>query len=127
MIAEGLLCLALNIFNEARSEPIDSQIAVAAVTMNRMKDKDNSSSICDVVYEPSAFSWTKHKKKIKEPTNLDEIEYKAFLQAKQIASLYIQGRLKNPIGSRRYFNHKSMGKRYDTPHKPIRFDKLVYY
>lgn len=127
MIAEGLLCLALNIFNEARSEPIDSQIAVAAVTINRMKDKEYPSSICDVVYEPSAFSWTKHKKKIKEPKNLDEIEYKAFLQAKQIASLYIQGKLKNPIGSRKYFNHKSMGKRYDTPYKPIRFDKLVYY
>jgi spore germination cell wall hydrolase CwlJ-like protein len=127
MIAESLLCLALNIFHEARSEPLESQVAVAAVTINRLKDKDHPSSICEVVYEPKAFSWTRHKKKVREPSFSDEIEYKAFLQAKQIASLYTQGRLKNPIGSRKYFNHRSMGKRYDTPNKLIRFDKLVYY
>lgn len=127
MIAEGILCLALNIFYEARSEPIQSQVAVAAITMNRVNDKEHPSSICKVVYEPSAFSWTQKFRKIREPNLTDDIEKKAYLQAKQIASLYIQGKLENPIGSRKYFNHKSMGKRYNTPYKPIRFNKLVYY
>ena len=32
---EAVLCLALNVYFEARSEPINSQFAVAEVTMNR--------------------------------------------------------------------------------------------
>jgi spore germination cell wall hydrolase CwlJ-like protein len=127
MIAEGILCLALNIFHEARSEPIQSQVAVAAITMNRVNDKEHPSSICKVVYEPSAFSWTQEFTEIIEPALTNDIEKKAYLQAKQIASLYIQGKLKNPIGSRKYFNHKSLGKRHNTPYRPIRFSKLVYY
>ena len=36
MLAQGaLLCLALNIYHEARGEPLKGQIAVASVTMNR--------------------------------------------------------------------------------------------
>ncbi len=130
MIMESLLCLALNIFHEARSEPIESQIGVAAVTVNRSRDKGYPSSICKVVYEPSAFSWTasKAKRQIRNVSQIKgEEDKKAFLKAKQIAYLYLQGKLENPVGSRKYFNHKSLGKRYDTPNRPIRFDKLVYY
>ena len=38
MIAESILCLALNIYFEARSEDIASQLAVAQVTINRVED-----------------------------------------------------------------------------------------
>lgn len=130
MLVESLLCLALNIFHEARSEPIESQIGVAAVTVNRSRDKGYPSSICKVVYEPSAFSWTssKAKRSIKDISQIKgEEDKKAFLQAKRIADLYLKGKIESTVGSRKYFNHKSMGKRYNTPYKPIRFDKLVYY
>lgn len=51
----ALLCLALNIFKEARGEPELGQFAVAMVTLNRTTvDK----GICDVVLEPNQFSWT---------------------------------------------------------------------
>jgi len=104
---------------EARSEPIESQVAIAAVTMNRVMEKDQKSTICRVVYQPGSFSWTKKRVKIKEP--------KAYNKAKQVASLYLSGKLNNPIGNRKYFNHISLGKRFSTPHKPIRISKLVYY
>ena len=49
------LCLASNIYFEARGEPIDGQILVAEVTMNRGSD------ICATVFEPDQFSWTNDK------------------------------------------------------------------
>lgn len=104
---------------EARSEPINSQVAVAAVTMNRVMDKDKKSTICRVVYQPGSFSWTNKRVKVKEPL--------AFNRAKEVAMLYLSGKLNNPIGSRKYFNHISLGKRFSTPHRPIRISKLVYY
>lgn len=129
MIATGLLCLALNIFWEARSEPVETQIGVAAVTMNRAKEED-SKAICETVYEPSAFSWTssRSKRKIKHEDQIKNHEdRKAFIRAKEIAHLYLQGKLKNPVGSSLYFNHKRLGKRYKTPNKPIVISQLMYY
>lgn len=51
-------CLARNIYFESRGEPIDGQYAVAFVTLNRVEDERWPDSICEVVYQPSQFSWT---------------------------------------------------------------------
>ena len=61
-------CLALNIYHEARGEPLDGQYAVAEVTMNRVASKRYPETICEVVFEKrwdsireryvGAFSWT---------------------------------------------------------------------
>jgi N-acetylmuramoyl-L-alanine amidase len=51
-------CLAMNIYHEARGEVIEGQIAVAHVTMNRVKHNYWPETICEVVYQPSQFSWT---------------------------------------------------------------------
>lgn len=62
--AEELECLALNIYHEARDEPTEGQIAVAAVTLNRVASSAFPDTICSVVYNaarsgrPCAFSWT---------------------------------------------------------------------
>jgi len=42
-------CLASNIYFEARSEPVQGQIAVAFVTLNRVKSPDFPDTICEVV------------------------------------------------------------------------------
>jgi spore germination cell wall hydrolase CwlJ-like protein len=46
-------CLASNIYFEARSEPVDGQIAVAFVTLNRVASQDFPNTICDVVKQKS--------------------------------------------------------------------------
>lgn len=51
-----LLCLALNVYFEARNEPISGQLAVAEVTIRRAK-KFNS-SVCKEVFLDKQFSWT---------------------------------------------------------------------
>ena len=38
-LLEGLLWLTLNVYHEARSEPLIGQMAVALVTLNRANEK----------------------------------------------------------------------------------------
>ncbi|KAA6183403.1 cell wall hydrolase [Thiohalocapsa marina] len=58
-----LLCLALNIYHEARSEPESGQMAVARVTLNRVASDAFPGSICGVVKQGGQqrnrcqFSW----------------------------------------------------------------------
>lgn len=58
-----VLCLAKNIYHEARGESYKGQLAVAVVTLNRVNSKKYSNNICDVVYERKQFSWTLLKKR----------------------------------------------------------------
>lgn len=58
-------CLAKNIFHEAGIEPIEGKIAVAQVTLNRLKSGRWGKDICSVVFHKAQFSWTNDKKKIK--------------------------------------------------------------
>lgn len=55
---EGLECLALNIYHEARGEEEYGRDMVAAVTLNRVLDSKFPSSICEVVWQSKQFSWT---------------------------------------------------------------------
>ncbi|UEM22529.1 cell wall hydrolase [Skermanella mucosa] len=52
------LCLARNIYFEARGESSRGQYAVAAVTLNRVREKRWPDGICGVVYQSKQFSWT---------------------------------------------------------------------
>jgi spore germination cell wall hydrolase CwlJ-like protein len=61
-------CLARNVFYEAGNQPAAGQIAVAQVTLNRVKDGRWGKHVCDVVYSKAQFSWTlNHKKKWTQP------------------------------------------------------------
>lgn len=51
-------CLAVNVYHEARGEPGIGRIAVAEVTMNRVASPRFPDSVCRVVHQEAAFSWT---------------------------------------------------------------------
>ncbi len=51
-------CLALNVYHEARGENAEGQLAVARVTLNRVKSDLFPDSVCEVVWQPRQFSWT---------------------------------------------------------------------
>ena len=56
--ADGpLMCLALNIYWEARNQNVAGQLAVAQVTMNRYYDPRYPDDVCEVVYDHKQFSW----------------------------------------------------------------------
>lgn len=71
--AKEVECMAKNIYYESRSEPIEGQIAVAQVTLNRVAHSNWPNDICSVVYEPKQFSWTWLEK---DQTPNDPIAYK---------------------------------------------------
>ena len=48
---EDVMCMAKNIFFEAAVESTAGKLAVAQVTLNRVKSKNYPNTICDVVYE----------------------------------------------------------------------------
>ncbi len=63
-LSQSLDCLALNIYHEARGEPLDGQVAVAQVVMNRVGDAEFPGQVCDVVRQGGEwprdrcqFSW----------------------------------------------------------------------
>jgi len=51
-------CLALNIYYEARNQPLAGKLAVASVVINRVNDERFPNTICEVVYQgPTRPSW----------------------------------------------------------------------
>lgn len=67
MILEtALICLALNVYHEARGESFEGKQAVASVTLNRVRDNRFPDTVCAVVKQASRrkgkpracqFSW----------------------------------------------------------------------
>jgi spore germination cell wall hydrolase CwlJ-like protein len=62
VLEKEILCLAKNIYYEAGFEPYEGKLAVATVTMNRVKHKQFPKTVCGVVYQKNKkgcqFSWT---------------------------------------------------------------------
>ena len=57
MIELVLMCLSMNVYFEARNQPLAGQVAVAQVTMNRVASPDYPDDVCGVVYQHKQFSW----------------------------------------------------------------------
>lgn len=60
---EDFMCLARNIFFEAGVESNYGKMAVAQVTLNRVKAPRWGDSICEVVFARNQFSWTRDSSK----------------------------------------------------------------
>ena len=62
MLSTALTCLALNVYHEARSDPMVGQYAVAQVVMNRVQHSKFPNDVCSVVKQSRKdgtcqFSW----------------------------------------------------------------------
>src|SRR4051812_31944557 len=82
------LCLARNIYFEARGEGSRGQYAVAAVTLNRVREKRWADGICGVVYQKKQFSWTQSWP-MSRPTVIDD--QAAWQRAAEVAVLSLVG------------------------------------
>jgi N-acetylmuramoyl-L-alanine amidase len=51
MISAALMCLALNVYHEARSEPLQGQAAVAHVVLNRVASGRWPDDVCSVIHQ----------------------------------------------------------------------------
>jgi len=84
MIMTATMCLALNLYFEARGEPLSGQLAVAQVTLNRVTDDRYPDTICDVVWEDKQFSWT-HDGNHDDPKRMDNFDVNLWHAVRELA------------------------------------------
>lgn len=58
MIAEALMCMALNMYHEAKNQSMLGQVAVGQVVMNRVKDERFPDTVCEVVKQAITYKGT---------------------------------------------------------------------
>ena len=124
MIETAMLCLALNIFYEARGESLKGQQAVAQVTMNRAEwDPDK---VCSVVFRPYQFSWAnplttvsrEQRRKASARFQPWNEEPQAWELAKTIAWQALGGRLPDVVGQSTHFHTHQVSPRWSrSPRK----------
>ena len=61
--ADEVNCLALNIYHEARNQPLVGKLAVAQVTINRVNDNRFPNSVCAVVMQGFYYNQSPIKNK----------------------------------------------------------------
>ncbi len=65
-------CLASAVYFEARGEPIEGQLAVAEVVLNRVASEQYPDTICEVVEQPWQFSFVNATGRIPEANRSSE-------------------------------------------------------
>lgn len=113
-----IMCLALNVFYEANTEPELGQLAVAHVTMNRAQH--HKQNVCKVVYASKQFSWTSQED-LRKPSRED------LKEARKIASLVIAGQTKDPTNGATYFHHVKVHPRWKKLKRTVQIGNHIFY
>jgi hypothetical protein len=102
-------CLAQAVYFESRGEPIEGQLAVAEVVINRAKSGLYPDNYCDVVTQPAQFSFVRHGRipSVNEASAawqkakaIAEIAQQNLWQTKAADALYFHATYVNPSWSR---------------------------
>lgn len=109
-------CLTNNILYEARGEGVKGMLAVADVTMNRVKSKRFPNTICGVVYQPHQFSWTKQPKQRLKSLEL-QVEY---VLARQLAIARTKGYHKGLTKGSTFYHNHSVSPRWASKMKNVK-------
>ena len=117
MMGTALLCLAMNVYHEARGETMTGQYAVAHVVMNRVKDRRWPNDVCKVVKQRKSktkcqFSWWCDGK-----SDRPKEEY-AWAYAQMIATDVIKGNVPDFTGGSTHYHASNV--------KPYWADKMLY-
>jgi spore germination cell wall hydrolase CwlJ-like protein len=134
-----LECMAMNIYREAGYEPFEGKVAVAQVTMNRVKDGRFGEDVCGVIYKKNVvmekvvcqFSWACDSAARSRPVNPAaynesyEVAKKVLLEGFKLdvlkEALYYHANYVNPrwplekigqIGNHIFYKPKEKGKNY---------------
>lgn len=136
MVLEVVMCLAINIYHESRSEPFLGQVSVAHTVMNRVESQHYPNNACDVVHQgPIRESWkTKQFKDLAEAERVyfpvkNKCQFswycdgkediianeKALLKAVKVALYVYSGESKDPTDGATHY-HATYVKPYWAPH-----------
>ncbi|MXO63031.1 cell wall hydrolase [Qipengyuania oceanensis] len=100
-LSEEMQCLAGAVYFESRGEPLDGQLAVAQVIINRAESRQFPASYCSVVYQRSQFSFVKNgaMPQIRTSSN-------AWRKARAIARIAHEGMWDSKAADSLYFHAK---------------------
>lgn len=110
--SKDVVCIAQTIYHESRGEPLEGQIAVASVVLNRTNHKQFPDTVCGVVYQKYQFSWTLDKKKRqfdKKSLELAKKVYTGEIADNTNGALYFHGKQINPKWNKNMLKVKSVG------------------
>jgi len=97
ILTAAAMCLATNIFFEARGEDLMGKLAIAEVTMNRVESNKYPDTVCEVVWQRKQFSWT-HDGRHDDPSRYkSKIDKAAWRDSQVMAYMVMSGEL--PLAS----------------------------
>lgn len=121
-VDEHLRCLAQNIYHEARGEQEAGQLAVAAVTLNRVRSPYFPNTVCEVVWQPWQFSWTRAY------PEFHRVDPRAWDEAWRIARLALQGRYPPGIHRATHFHAREVRPEWSMGIRPLsRIGRHLFY
>lgn len=104
-LSPELRCLAGAVYFEARGEPLEGQLAVAEVIINRSQDGRFPASYCGVVYQRSQFSFVRNGRMPRIATGsaawnnavaIAQIAHRNLFQSKADDALFFHARYASP-------------------------------
>ncbi len=122
-LSEQMHCLAGAVYFESRGEPLNGQLAVAQVVINRADDRRFPASYCDVVFQRAQFSFVKNGRMPRIKTGSQ-----AWTRAKAIARIAHEGMWESEAGDSLYFHANYVSPRWSR-HKTARatIDTHIFY
>lgn len=139
---DNVTCLALNIYHEARNQPVVGQVAVGQVTLNRVNDSRFPNNICEVVMQgPHKKSW-KDKTKMIPVRNLCQFSWycdgksdnfpkhdeEAVMVAHEIADAVITGNYMDYTGGALFYHADYVLPAWaEMKEKTIEIDDHIFY
>lgn len=98
-------CIALAIYHEARSEPLEGQIAVGLTVLNRTYHPNWPDSACEVIAQAYQFPW--YREGMAQAFRPQERS--AFIRARALAEALATGRIRSTLEDRATcFYHERM-------------------
>jgi len=135
LIAEtALTCLALNLYFEARNQPLEGQIGVSSVVLNRVKSDKYPNDICSVVKQGYV---TKQGHMIKNKcqfswycNNLSDVptDRDAYRWSLHVSMMVLYGMVKDPTGGALYYHSTSVNPEWNLRKQPLEIigDHIFY-
>lgn len=121
------MCMARNMYFESRGETDSGNLAVAQVTLNRVKHPNYPNSVCGVVYQRNRrgcqFSWTCAKNMIIKDKRLWE-------RSKRLAKVALTNGVAHPKlkkSNALYYHHKAINPRWNRRHIVHREGVHIFY
>jgi spore germination cell wall hydrolase CwlJ-like protein len=118
-------CLAEAVYYEARNEPINGQIAVAQVVLNRRQSPKHPQTLCAVVYQRKGktcqFSWACNPRLLAKPK--DSLQWAI---AEQVAAFALKG-LPDRVRGATYFHATYVRPNLRHLQRTVRIGRHIFY